>query len=415
MATVKPLAALHPRWDAARAVAAPPYDVVSRDEAWGLAAGNPLNFLRVEKSEIELPPETPADDEAVFARGRQNLERLLREGVLVREHTPRFHLYRQTMGSHIQTGLVALLSTGEYESGIIRRHEFTREDKESERTRHIDILNAQTGPVFVAYRSREDIRRILRGAAERAPVADFVADDGVGHTIWSVEDPAAEVAIREAFATVDALYIADGHHRAAAAAAVARMRRDADPGAWRGNEAWNFFLAVLFSHDEIRILDYNRAVKDLGGMNEESFLGEVARHFQVVSGLPGKKPVRPGDFGLYLRGRWFSLTYRPGPEDRLDAVSSLDVSILQDRLLGPVLGIGDPRTDRRIDFVGGIRGPGELERLVDSGRFAVAFTLFPTSLDQMMAVADTGRVMPPKSTWFEPKLRSGLFVHPLDG
>jgi uncharacterized protein (DUF1015 family) len=414
MVTVNPFSALHPRWDLARQVAAPPYDVVSRDEAASMAAGNPLSFLRVEKSEIDLPPDVPSDDEAVFARGRENLEGLLREGILVREATPRFYLYRQTMGSHSQTGLVAVLSAWEYESGTIRRHEFTREDKEQERTRHVERLNAQTGPVFVTYRNREDIRRILRQACNRPPEAGFVADDGVGHTVWTVEEPATVAAIREAFAGLDALYIADGHHRAAAAAAVARKRRDAASGAWRGDEPWNFFLAVLFPHDAIRILDYNRAVKDLNGLEEEAFLEGVARFFRIAPGVPEKKPLRAGDFGMYLRGRWYRLTYLPGPDDRRDAVASLDVSILQDRLLGPVLGIGDPRTDRRIDFVGGIRGPEELERLVDASRFAVAFTLFPTSLDQMMSVADTGRVMPPKSTWFEPKLRSGLFVHSLE-
>ncbi|NPU86473.1 MAG: DUF1015 domain-containing protein [Syntrophaceae bacterium] len=411
MVTVKPFAAVHPRWDCARQVAAPPYDVVSRDEAARLAEANPLCFLRVEKSEIDLPPDVSSDDAAVFARGRENLDRMLREGILVRDGAPHFYLYRQTMGGHSQTGLVAVLSTREYESGTIRRHEFTREDKERERTRHVDRLNAQTGPVFVAYRSREDLRDTLRKVSSGPPAVDFTADDGVVHTVWTVEDAAVEAAIRESFAAVDTLYIADGHHRAAAAAAVARARREADPDSRNEDAPWNFFLAVLFSHDEIRIMDYNRAVHDLNGMDEESFLREVSRRFRVTPGVPEKRPGRAGDFGMYLRGRWYGLTYLPGPEDTQDPVASLDVSILQDRLLGPVLGIGDPRTDRRIDFVGGIRGPGELERLVDSGRAAAAFTLFPTSLDQMMAVADTGRVMPPKSTWFEPKLRSGLFVH----
>ncbi|PKN35182.1 MAG: DUF1015 domain-containing protein [Deltaproteobacteria bacterium HGW-Deltaproteobacteria-19] len=414
MVTVKPFTAVHPRWDCARQVAAPPYDVVSRDEAARLAAANPLSFLRVEKSEIDLPAEVPSDDDAVFARGRENLDRLLREGILVRDGAPHFYLYRQTMGGHSQTGLVAVLSTREYESGKIRRHEFTREDKERERTRHVDRLNAQTGPVFVTYRNREDVRDALRQVCSGSPMADFTADDGVGHTVWTVKDPAVEASIRQAFTAVDALYIADGHHRAAAAAAVARARREADPDSPNEDAPWNFFLAVLFSHDEIRIMDYNRAVKDLNGMDEETFLREVSRSFRVTPGVPEKKPGRTGDFGMYLRGRWYGLTYLAGSEDPRDPVASLDVSILQDRLLGPVLGIGDPRTDVRIDFIGGIRGPGELERLVDSGGCAVAFTLFPTSLDQMMAVADTGRVMPPKSTWFEPKLRSGLFVHFLD-
>ncbi len=414
MVTVKPFTAVRPRRDCARQVAAPPYDVVSRDEAARLAAANPLSFLRVEKSEIDLPAHVPSDDDAVFTRGRENLDRLLREGILVRDAIPHFHLYRQTMGGHSQTGLVAVLSTREYESGTIRRHEFTREDKERERTRHVDRLNAQTGPVFVAYRSRADLRDVLRRVCGGPPAVEFTADDGVSHTVWTVEDPAMEASIQQAFASVDTLYIADGHHRAAAAAAVARARREADPGSLTGSEPWNFFLAVLFSHDEIRIMDYNRAVRDLNGMDEETFLREVSRRFRVTPGVPEKRPGRAGDFGMYLRDRWYGLTYMPAPEDLRDPVASLDVSILQDRLLGPVLGIGDPRTDHRIDFIGGIRGPGELERLVDSGGFAVAFTLFPTSLDQMMAVADTGRVMPPKSTWFEPKLRSGLFVHVLD-
>ncbi len=413
MSNVVPLRLLRPRAQFARAVASPPYDVVSREEAARLAAGNPLSFLHVEKSEIDLAASF-ADEKAndqVYRRARENLDRMIADGTLIQDATPCYYVYRQRMGDHSQYGIVAGISADEYESGRIKKHELTRADKELERTRHVEIAGAQTGPVFVTYRAQEAIDAIVARIVAGKPEYDFTSDDGIVHTAWVVGGDADIAGLRDAFLKVGMLYIADGHHRAAAAAAVSRMRREQGI-AVRGDDACHWILAVLFPHDQLRILDYNRVVCDLHGLTEAAFLEKIGTKFRIDPDYAGKKPARLHDFGMYLDGRWFRLALKKKTPDR-DPVRNLDVTILQEDLLRPVLGIQDSRTDRRLDFVGGIRGMAELERLVDSGAFRVAFALYPTTLEEMMRVADAGCVMPPKSTWFEPKLRSGLFVHRL--
>ncbi len=413
MSVIFPFRALRPRPDKAALVAAPPYDVLTVEEAKVLVRDLPLSFLHVEKSEVDVPFPTDDRDGRIFAVARRNLRRMQHQGVFVQDETPCLYLYRQTRGGHVQTGLVACVSVEEYEEGLIRRHEETRADKQEERTRHVETVGAHTGPVFLTYRGRDEIRRLVAGHAEAPPECAFVADDGVGHAVWAIRDPGAVAALVQAFAAVDALYIADGHHRAAAAAAVAKRRQESDPEQ-SGDAPCNRFLAVLVPHDEVRILDYNRVVRDLNGQEADLFVRRVGERFEVTPGFARKSPEGPRTFGMYLRGAWHRLAVKEGGIEPDDPVARLDVSILQNRLLEPILGIQDPRTDSRIHFVGGSRGMEELERLVDTGGFAVAFSLFPPSLDDLMAVADAQRMMPPKSTWFEPKLRSGLFVHLID-
>ncbi|HOK07474.1 MAG TPA: DUF1015 family protein [Syntrophales bacterium] len=410
MTVIRPFRALRPRPEFAGAVAAPPYDVLSREEAKALAAGNPLSFLHVEKSEIDLDPYPPADEGEIYRLARENLLGLVRDGVLVRDERECFYIYRETMGGHAQYGIVCTVAVKAYEEGIVKIHELTRADKERERTLHVEAVNAHTGPVFIAYRRRGDLDAAVARLTAKTPQYDFTADDGVAHTVWVVDDEQEKADLQALLGRVGDLYIADGHHRAAAAVAAARKRRGAGAPAPEGGE---FFLAVLFPHDQLRILAYNRVVRDLHGLTVEGFLRRVGEGFLVSPDAEAHTPRRPHEFGLYVGGRWYRLLASAGG-DPDDPVQSLDVTILQERLLRPILGIGDPRTDERIDFVGGIRGFRELERLVDAGGFAAAFSLFPTSLEELMAVADAGRIMPPKSTWFEPKLRSGLFVHLLD-
>ncbi len=412
MSDIKPFRAYRPRPELAAQVASPPYDVLSSDEARQMAAGNPISFLHVNKPEIDLPPDTHIYAAEVYARGAENLKRMIEERVLIREESPALYLYRQHMGDHVQTGVVAGASIDEYEADLIKKHEHTRPVKEDDRTRHIDALNANTGPVFLTYKARPDIDRLVARLTDREAVYDFVAADGIRHVLWVVDEQGERDALVEAFGTVPELYVADGHHRSAAAVRIRRARRDANPSP-TGREAYNYFLAVIFPHDQMKILDYNRAVRDLAGRDLPTFQKAVEERFDVAAAASGR-PSRATEFGMYLSGGWHRLTARPGTFPADDPVRGLDVSILQDNLLGPVLGIGDPRSDERIDFVGGIRGLEELERLVDSGKWAVAFALFPTSMEQLFAVADAGKVMPPKSTWFEPKLRSGLIVRPLD-
>jgi uncharacterized protein (DUF1015 family) len=410
MSDVRPFRALRPRPDLSARVAAPPYDVINSDEARQMAEGNDISFLHINKPEIDLPREVDIYDDRVYATGARNLRRFMAAGVFVREKEPRFYVYQQRMGGHVQAGMVAAASCREYADGLIKRHEFTRKDKEDDRTRHTHELNANAGPVFLTYRKRPDIDVIVDGIRKGQPTYDFVAADGIAHTVWIVPAEQAE-RIRAAFAQVPALYVADGHHRAASAARVGLERKAAN-AAHRGDEPYNYFLAVLFPHDQLRILDYNRVVKDLGGLSEKEFLKKVGEKFtEAPTSEP--RPDAPHRFGMFLGGRWHRLEAKPGTFPGNDPVRSLDVAILQENLLAPVLGIADPRTDKRIDFVGGIRGLGELERRVNEG-WAAAFVLFPTSLDQLMSVADAGLVMPPKSTWFEPKLRSGLLVRTLD-
>jgi len=412
MARVEPFRAWRPAAELAERVASPPYDVLSSEEARRMAADNPLSFLHVVKPEIDLPPGTDPYSPEVYAKGAESLRHLIRKGALIREDRPAYYLYRQRMGNHVQTGLVAGASVDEYEAGLIKKHEHTRRAKEDDRTRHIEALGANTGPVFLAYRARPEIDALVGRLTAGTPTYDFTAPDGIGHTLWVVDDPGHVAALKEAFGEIPELYVADGHHRSAAAVRVRAARRDANPN-HTGEEPYNFFLSVIFPHDQLLIMDYNRVVRDLGVRSPETFLEAIRDDFEVAP-AEAPKPQHVHGYGMYLDGRWYRLKARTGsyPED--DPVRALDVAILQENLLAPVLGIGDPRSDQRIDFVGGIRGPGELERLVDSGDWAVAFALHPTTIEQLFSVADAGRVMPPKSTWFEPKLRSGLIVRPLE-
>jgi uncharacterized protein (DUF1015 family) len=384
-------------------VACVPYDVVDTAEAAALAAGRPLSLLHVDRAEIDLPPGTDPYCDAVYARARENLLRLERDGALVRESGRCLYLYQQQMGTHRQRGLVAVCHVDDYDAGLIKKHEKTRRDKEDDRTRLIDAISADTGPVFLTYRDEAAVTALEEALVRQPPHHDFVAPDGIRHTVWRV--PGGTEWIR-AFERVPALYIADGHHRAASAARVARMRRERNPR-HSGSEDYNWFLCVLFPAGELKILPYNRHMLDLNWHSVDTFLEKVRARFDLEE-TAAPAPDAVGRISMYLAGRWYGLRCPPDPG--ADPVARLDVSILQDRLLAPVLGIDDPRTSKRIDFIGGIRGPEELVRRVDA-RGGVAFSLYPVTVDQLMDIADAGQIMPPKSTWFEPKLRSGLFIH----
>jgi uncharacterized protein (DUF1015 family) len=421
MAKLYPFRALRPKPDAAARIAAVPYDVVSTAEARALADGNPLSFLRVSRAELELPPSADPYSDAVYARAAQNFE-TLRQSSLALEAEPSLYLYRLRMGDHTQTGLAACFSIDEYDRDIIRKHERTRRDKEDDRTRHMLALGAQTGPVFLTYRAAVDVDRVIDRSACGPPLFDFEATDGVHHTIWRVGG-ADRDALVAAFDRIPSLYIADGHHRAASAArARAEAGRRTARAASLGDGAdASTMLAVAFPDSQVQILPYNRSVKDLGGLSSAEFLEAVGDRFDVSSG-PGPQrgsraggtgpamPARRGEIAMYVEGRWQTLRPRV-PPDRSDPIGSLDVAVLQDQLLAPILNIADVRTDKRIDFVGGARGTGELQRLVDGGQAAVAFSLYPVGVADLMAVSDAGAIMPPKSTWFEPKLRDGLLIH----
>lgn len=413
MSLIRPFAGLRPRPDKAAAVAAPPYDVLNEAEARARAAGRPWSFLHISRPEIDLPPGTDPHAPEVYARGAENFRRMLDEGILVRDPWPALYLYRAVMGDHRQLGLVAAASVAAYDAGRIRRHEYTRPDKEDDRVRQIEALNAQTGPVFLTYRHRPGIDALAAEASSGPPEVTVRADDGVEHSLWVVRDAARITALVEAFEGLEGLYIADGHHRAAAAARVAHRRRTADPR-HTGEEPYNYFLSVIFPDHQVRILDYNRVVRDLNGLSKDEFLKRLAAAYQVTPAPGPVRPARRGEVGMYLAGRWYRLQIHPERVPADDPVARLDVSLLADHVLAPILGITDPRRDRRIDFVGGIRGLEALMQRVDSGEMAVAFALHPTGLEELMAVADAGQVMPPKSTWFEPKLVDGLVSHLLD-
>jgi uncharacterized protein (DUF1015 family) len=409
---IRPFRALRPVPDRAAAVAAPPYDVLTSAEARRRAAGRPSSFLHISKPEIDLPEGTDPCAPAVYAKGAENLRKLIDNGTLVRDEKPHYYIYQLRMGEHVQTGIAGVGSVAEYDRNRIRKHEYTRPDKEDDRVRHITALNAQTGPVLLTYRSNAELHQIIKQNSRGFPAYQVTADDGVVHTVWVVDDRAQIGAITRIVDAMDSLYIADGHHRSAAASRVAATRNAGNPH-HTGDLDYNFFLCVAFPHDEMRIFDYNRLVRDLNGLTASDLLLRIGPLFAATRTDKPSRPRRAGQFGMYLDGNWYQLDLRPGltPDD---PVASLDVSLLQDQLLGPILGIGDPRRDQRIDFVGGIRGLEELERRVNSGEMAVAFALYPTSLEALMAVADTNRVMPPKSTWFEPKLADGLLSHVLD-
>ena len=412
MATLTPFRALRPTVDTAARIAAVPYDVVNTDEARALAAGNPISFLHVSRAEIDLPPETDPHADAVYDRAVVNFK-ALRQSSLVTEDEASLYVYRLRMGAHTQTGLAACFSIDEYDRDIIKKHERTRRDKEDDRTRHMIALGAQTGPVFLTYRAAADVDRIAERVTAGAPLFDFTAPDGVQHTIWRVGGGVGNAdrdALVAAFGRIPALYIADGHHRAASAARARTEMRDAGrSGTSLGDGAdFSTVLGVAFPHDQVQILSYNRVVKDLGGLSPDEFMQAVRDRFELSAGPA--QPVKRGEIAMYCQGSWHTLCPRV-PPNTADAIEALDVSVLQDHLLAPVLKIADIRTDKRIDFVGGARGTGELETLVNSGRAAVAFSLYPVSVADLMAVSDAGAIMPPKSTWFEPKLRDGLLIH----
>jgi len=408
MNLIQPFAALRPASGRANDVVAPPYDVLSTEEARERASGRPWSFLHISKPEIDLPAGTDPYAPEVYAKGAENLRNMVQAGVLARDPAPCYYAYRIIMGSHSQTGIVAAASVADYDTNRIRKHEFTRPDKEDDRVRQIDALDAQTGPVLLAYPAAPEVDAILAAASSGTPDSDAELD-GVRHTLWVIRDAAIQARITAAFNAMPALYIADGHHRSASASRIAAARKAANPG-HTGAEPYNFFLSVIFPAHEMRIMDYNRVITDLNGLSAETFLDRVRAAFNVEAAATAVKPERPGSFGLYLAGRWYRLAIRPDLIPA-DPVGRLDVSLLQNNLIAPILGITDPRRDKRIDFVGGIRGLPELEKRVNSGEMALAFALHPTRMEDLMAVADANEVMPPKSTWFEPKLADGLASH----
>lgn len=408
MATIKPFKALRPVREYASAIAALPYDVYNRAEAAKIVRENPDSFLRVDRAETTLPDDVDTYAPQVYERARENLEDYLSRGMMEREDAPAFYLYELIMDGRTQTGLVACASVAEYDSGVIRKHELTRAEKEADRIRHVDALDAQTGPIFLTYRESEAVDRIIDGQKQTAPLYDFTSPDGITHRVWLIRDPGVVDALVREFDGVDHLYIADGHHRCASAARVAGMRREADHGE-HPDAPFNYFLSVLFPAEQLHILPYNRVVSDLNGRTAGEFLAAIEERFSVEKKDAPVQPQVKGSFGMYLDGQWYELRIR---KDFLkdDLQGQLDVSVLYDNLLAPVLGIGDARVDSRIDFVGGIRGLSELERRCRED-MTVAFSMYPTSIHELMAIADAGLLMPPKSTWFEPKLRSGLFIH----
>lgn len=406
MAVLRPLKALRPPPDLAAKVASVPYDVVDTSEARALADGNPHSFLHVVRPEIDLAEGTDLYADAVYEQGRLGLERLVTDGSLVKDQDDALYVYRQTMGDHAQVGVVGRCSVDEYDEDLIKKHEKTRPDKEDDRTRHLLTMRAHPGPVFLTYRGSENIDGLVADVMDGEPLYDFVAPDGVGHTVWRVTDHAA---LAHAFVDVPCTYVADGHHRSASASRARAAMREGNP-AHEGSEDYNLFLAVLFPASQLQILAYNRVVHDLNGMDASAFLDRLGSVMEVAE-TASPAPDGRGRFSMYLDGRWYGLQAPPSAVEQDDPVASLDAAILQDLVLTPLLAIDDPRTSDRISFVGGIRGTDELARRVDQRGAGCAFSLFPLGVDQLMAVADQGKVLPPKSTWFEPKLRSGLIVH----
>ncbi len=411
MAVIKPFKGYRPKKDLVRLVAAPPYDVLEREDAYEMAKGNPYSYLHISKPEIDLPFDIDIYDEKVYLKGKENLQKFIKDGILIQDPEPYFYIYRQIWGSHIQTGIVACASCEDYEKDIIKKHEQTREDKENDRTKHIEVLNAHDEPVFLTYIKRDEINKIVNDITNSQPEYDFSTDDGIRHILWVVKDKNAIQNIEDEFKKIETIYVADGHHRSAAAVRLKNILKSKNQN-HTGEEEYNFFLSVIFPHNEMKILPYNRVVKDLFGKTSEEFLKKLKENFELENRLEPVEPVQKHTFGMYLEGKWYLLKSKETiiPED---AVGSLDVSILQNNVLSKMLGIENPRKDKRIYFVGGIKGVKELQRLVDSGEYKVAFSMYPTTIDDLMRVSGEGKFMPPKSTWFEPKLRSGLFVHTL--
>ncbi|MEE1010901.1 MAG: DUF1015 family protein [Acutalibacteraceae bacterium] len=413
MAVFRPFKAIRPTPEFASKVAALPYDVMNSKEAAEMVKGNPCSFLHVDKAEIDLPEGTYLYSEQVYLKAKENLDKLVDDGICKQDENAKFYIYRQIMNGRSQTGLVGCVSIDDYINGIIKKHELTRADKEADRINHVDYCDANTGPIFLTYRPQSEISAIVSDwSNSHTPDYDFVTDDGITNTVWVINCDETNKKISSLFGGVDYLYIADGHHRAASAVKVGLKRREQYPD-YNGSEEFNFFLAVLFDCEELEIMDYNRVIKDLNGYTEEQFIEKISEKFTVeVAGDEAYKPESAHTFGMLLGKKWYKLTAKCGTFNAADPVEALDVSILQNNLISPVLGIDDPRTDKRIDFVGGIRGLGELERRVNED-MCLAFSMYPTTLNELMDIADAGQIMPPKSTWFEPKLLSGLFIHKL--
>lgn len=412
MADIRPFLCIRPCREKADKIAALPYDVYSRKEAKQAVAGNPDSFLNIDRPETQFLDDTDMYDSSVYQKAHDMLWEKVADGTFIRDEKRCYYVYELTMNGRTQTGITACASIDDYQNQVIKKHENTREEKEADRIRHVDICNAQTGPIFLAYRTNPEIDRVVGEVKNQVPLYDFVSEDGIRHRVFVMDAEEHIRAVQNAFAKMQEIYIADGHHRAASAVKVGLQRRKEHPG-YTGEEEFNYFLSVLFPDDQLMIMDYNRVVKDLGGMTEEEFLQKVCGIFDVKKVTAReRRPKKKGDFSMYLNGEWYLCTVRPQDIPN-DPVKSLDVSLLQDLLLGPVLGILDPKTDKRIDFTGGIRGLDELERRVSTDCKA-AFAMYPTDISELFAVADAGLLMPPKSTWFEPKLRSGLFIHELD-
>jgi uncharacterized protein (DUF1015 family) len=411
MAIVKPFRGLRPKPKFCKEIASPPYDVLSTEEARKIVKQNPKSFLRINKAELEFSDDMNPYSEAVYQRGKANLQQLIDNGLMIRDENPCFYVYRLTMDNRSQTGLVSLVSVDDYNNGLIKKHEHTRPEKVNDRADHINFLDAQVGPVFTAYRFQEPIQRIFNTVTENTPSVDFVEDDTVRHEFWVIDDPDLQKGIISEFASFP-LYIADGHHRSQSASEVCRRKKEQNPH-HTGEEGYNYFLNVIFSDSELTILPYNRVVRDMNGLTISEILKKTAHNFKISSVDGAVNPEELHTFGMYVEGNWFLLKAREGSFDPNDPTGSIDATILGDNFIAPILGIKDPKTDKRINFIGGIRGTKELIRLVNSGEYKLAFSLFPTSIKQLLDVADSGEVMPPKSTWFEPKLRSGMIVNML--
>ncbi|MEG1834912.1 MAG: DUF1015 family protein [Oscillospiraceae bacterium] len=410
MAVLKSFKAYRPTQSLVEKVAALPYDVMNSDEARKMALGNPYSFLHIDKAEIDLPKGTYIYDEKVYDKAKENLGMLISADVIAKDEKPCLYIYEQTRCNRVQTGLVGCTSIDDYINNVIKKHEHTRADKEADRIHHVDTLDANTGPIFLTYRKESTVCEILNSwKSEKAPVYDFTADE-VRQVVWVIDDDEVIEKLSAKFKNIPSLYIADGHHRAASAVKVGLKRREENPN-YTGNEEFNFFLSVLFSSDELEIMDYNRVVADLNGLSYEEFKAEISKKFTIEEvGSDCYRPAKKHTFGMLMKNKWYCLEAKCGSFDNNDPVDRLDVSILQNNLISPILGISDPRTDKRIDFVGGIRGLLELSKRCEND-MEIAFSMYPTTLDDLMAIADAGKVMPPKSTWFEPKLLSGLFIH----
>ncbi len=415
MIEVTPFKGLRPIQDKIEEVASPPYDVLNSDEARERVKGNPLSFLHVIKPEIDLDPDLDPYDKKVYLKGKENFDYLIKQGILIQDNKSCFYVYKLQMQGREQVGLVACASVQDYNNNRIKKHELTRPDKEEDRLHHIDYIHAQTGPVFLTYRSNREINNLVTEAMQSQPVYNFTGDYNVEHTLFIIDKEYLIRKIQTAFKGIEALYVADGHHRSAAACRLQKIREDNNPQ-HTGQEEYNYFLSVIFPHDQMYILDYNRVIKDIGGMSEQEFIDKISNMFEITEynkNMPFK-PQKMHEFGMYFSGTWYRLHARKGIINDADPIGQLDVAILQNNILEKLLGITDPRNDARVDFVGGIRGLEELERCVNQGDYQVAFSLYPTSIHQLLSVADAGKVMPPKSTWFEPKLYSGVVIHTLE-